>query len=92
MKTLREVRRVLKPAGSFYLLDFEAWPSSHGWFKLFHSGERLCDNTEGRILSLIGDAGFLDRKRVAVDPVLFGFGRLDIAKGCQHVKTSSTGN
>ena len=74
-KTLREVRRVLKPGGRFYLLDFEASSSGHGFFKLFHTGERLRDNSEGRILSLMGDAGFSDRKKVAVHPVLFGLGR-----------------
>lgn len=74
-KTLREVRRVLKPGGSFYLLDFEDSPAGHGFFKLFHSGERLRDNTENRILALMGDAGFSDRKKVAVHPVLFGLGR-----------------
>jgi ubiquinone/menaquinone biosynthesis C-methylase UbiE len=73
-RTLREVRRVLKPEGSFYLLDFEASPSGHGLFKLFHSGERLRDNTESRILTLMGNAGFSDRKKIAVHPVLFGFG------------------
>ena len=74
-RTLREVRRVLKPEGSFYLLDFEASPSGHGLFKLFHSGERLRDNTESRILTLMGNAGFSDRKKIAVHSVLFGFGR-----------------
>jgi len=74
-KTLREVRRVLKPGGSFYLLDFEVAPSDHGLFNLFHSGERLRDNTESRILSLMSDAGFSDRKKVAVRPVLFSFGQ-----------------
>ncbi len=74
-KTLREVRRVLKPGGSFYLLDFEASPSGHGLFKLFHSGERLRDNTERRILILLGDAGFSDHKKLGVHPVLLGFGR-----------------
>jgi SAM-dependent methyltransferase len=74
-KTLREVRRVLKPGGSFYLLDFEVSPSGHGLFNLFHSGERMRDNTESRILSLMEDAGFSDRKKMAVRPVLFGFGR-----------------
>jgi ubiquinone/menaquinone biosynthesis C-methylase UbiE len=73
-KTLREVRRVLKPGGSFYLLDFEVSPSGHGLFNLFHSGERMRDNTESRILALMGDAGFSDRKKIAVRPVLFGFG------------------
>lgn len=74
-KTLREVRRVLKPGGSFYLLDFETSPSGHGLFNLFHSSERLRDNTESRILTLMGDAGFFDRKKITVRPVLFGFGR-----------------
>jgi ubiquinone/menaquinone biosynthesis C-methylase UbiE len=74
-KSLREVRRVLKPGGSFYLLDFEVSPSDHKLFNLFHSGERMRDNTESRILSLMGDAGFSDRKKIAVRPVLFGFGR-----------------
>src|SRR5215469_16671484 len=73
-KTLREVRRVLKPGGSFYLLDFEVSPSGHGLFNLFHSGERMRDNTEARILSLRGDAGFPDYKKIAVRPVLFGLG------------------
>lgn len=74
-KTLREVRRVLKPGGNFYLLDFEVSTSGHGLFKLFHSSERLRDNTESRIVTLMEDAGFSYRKKVAVHPVLFGFGR-----------------
>jgi len=74
-RTLREVRRVLKPGGSFYLLDFEVSPSGHGLFNLFHSGERMRDNTESRILSLMGDSGFSDRKKVAAHPVVFGLGR-----------------
>jgi ubiquinone/menaquinone biosynthesis C-methylase UbiE len=80
-KTLREVRRVLKRGGSFYLLDFDV-STGHGLFKLFHSGERLRDNTESRILSLMGDAGFSDRKKVAVRPVLFGFGHVGYYQAC----------
>jgi len=47
-KTLREVRRVLKPVGAFYLLDFEVSEtgSEHGLFRMFHSSERLRDNCE----------------------------------------------
>ena len=74
-QTLREVRRVLKPGGNFFLLDFEVSPSDRGLFNLFHSGERMRDNTEGRILSLMGGAGFPDRQKIAVGPLLFNFGR-----------------
>ena len=81
-KTLREVHRVLKPGGSFYLLDFEVSSSGHSVFNLFHSGERMRDNTESRILSLMGDAGFSDRKKTAVRSVLFGFGRAGYYQAC----------
>jgi len=73
-KTLREVR-ALKPGGNFYLLDFEVSSSGPGLFKLFHSSERLRDNTESRILNLMGGAGLSDRKKIAVHSVLFGLGR-----------------
>jgi ubiquinone/menaquinone biosynthesis C-methylase UbiE len=55
LKTLQEARRVLKPNGSFHMIDFEA---SHGLAKLFHSGERLKDNAPERILALLREAGF----------------------------------
>jgi ubiquinone/menaquinone biosynthesis C-methylase UbiE len=74
-RTLREVRRVLKPGGSLYLLDFEVSPAGHGLFNLFHSGQRMRDNTESRILSLMGDAGLSECKKIAIRPVLLGFGR-----------------
>ncbi len=75
-KTLREVHRVLKPGASFYLLDFDVSPSGsgHGPFSLIHSSERLRDNSETRILSLMVQAGFSDPKKIAVRPLLFGFG------------------
>ncbi len=75
-KTLREVRRVLKPGAPFYLLDFEVSPSGsgHGPFSLIHSSERLRDNFETRILSLMVQAEFSDPKKIAVRPLLFGFG------------------
>ena len=51
--SLREISRVLKPDGRFYLLaggDHE----SHGHFgRLIHSTERLKDNSEQRILKLV---------------------------------------
>jgi SAM-dependent methyltransferase len=75
-KTLREVRRVLKPGAAFYLLDFDASPpgSGHGPFSLIHSSKRLRDNSESRILFLMGQAGFSHPKKIAVRPLFFGFG------------------
>jgi len=76
-KTLREVRRVLKPRGAFYLLDFEvSHPGSHhGLFSLFHSSERLRDNTERQILTLMSRASFSEVKKTGTRPVLLGLGR-----------------
>jgi len=57
-RTLREILRVLKPAGFFYLLDFEVPEpgSGHAFFHMFQSSERLRDNSEGRILTLMRDS------------------------------------
>jgi ubiquinone/menaquinone biosynthesis C-methylase UbiE len=76
-KTLREVCRVLKPRGAFYLLDFEvSHPESHhGLFSLFHSSERLRDNSERQILTLMSRAGFSEVKKTGTRPVLLGLGR-----------------
>ena len=70
-KTLREVRRVLKPGGIFYLLDLEISDSSRG-FCLFHSRELLRDNTEERIISILRAAGFPDPQKVASVRLLSG--------------------
>ncbi|HEX4921351.1 MAG TPA: class I SAM-dependent methyltransferase [Candidatus Bathyarchaeia archaeon] len=82
-KTLREVRRVLKPSGTFYLLDFEVSDaaSGHGLFRLFHSNQRLRDNSEDRILTLVRDARFSESKKIATIPVLFRLGRAGLYQG-----------
>jgi ubiquinone/menaquinone biosynthesis C-methylase UbiE len=62
LKTLQEARRVLKPEGSFHLVDFE---NSHGigqLVKLFHQAERLRDNSRDRILTLMKEAGFREAR------------------------------
>src|SRR5687768_14123726 len=57
-KSLNEVSRVLKPGGSFHLLDFTADHGTHGFLsRLFHSHARMKDNTDERLLQLIGHAG-----------------------------------
>jgi ubiquinone/menaquinone biosynthesis C-methylase UbiE len=74
-KTLREVTRVLKPGGRFFLLDFEASNSGHGLMHLFHRRERLHDNSEDRILTLMQCAGFTEYKKRENLPVFWGLGR-----------------
>jgi ubiquinone/menaquinone biosynthesis C-methylase UbiE len=70
-QSLREACRVLKPGGIFHLLDLEVSDSSHG-FCLFHSRELLRDNTEERILALLGSAGFADSRKVSAVSLISG--------------------
>lgn len=73
-KTLREVLRVLKPAGTFHLLDFaggeDKAPGRLG--RLVNSHARLEDNSQQRILQLMRRAGFVDAQKVKDGSMLFG--------------------
>ena len=73
-KTLRAVRRVLKPGGRFHMLDFERQDSgAHGFFaRLFHSTERMKDNSESRVLNLVTEAGFRDPRKVGERVIFSG--------------------
>jgi ubiquinone/menaquinone biosynthesis C-methylase UbiE len=65
--TLREVNRVLKLGATFHLLDFSAADAnSGGWLeRRLHSGHRLKDNSDERILDLLNEAGLSNAKRLA---------------------------
>jgi ubiquinone/menaquinone biosynthesis C-methylase UbiE len=59
LRTLREIRRVLKTGGRLQLLDFTQ-PESRKQSVIarrLHSSHRLTDNTEQRVLSFMADAG-----------------------------------
>ncbi len=73
-KTLRAVRRVLKPGGELHLLDFEGPADhAHGFLaRLFHSHEQLKDNSESEVVGLMSQAGFSDSQKTGRRTMLLG--------------------
>jgi ubiquinone/menaquinone biosynthesis C-methylase UbiE len=72
-QALREVRRVLKPGESFHMLDFSK-PESNGAGVLarwLHSSHHLAENTEGRILGLMNQAGLKGARVVSRGTMFF---------------------
>lgn len=71
-KTLQEVRRVVKPGGHLFLVDFDRSGSSkeHGLSRLVHSHYR--DNVESCIVGLMSQAGFSEVKKIGKRMLMFG--------------------
>jgi ubiquinone/menaquinone biosynthesis C-methylase UbiE len=66
-RTMREIRRVLRPGGQLHLLDF-ARPESHAMSiaaRWLHSSDHLKDNSEARILAFMNEAGLMDASTVS---------------------------
>ncbi len=75
-KTSREALRVLKPGGSFHLLDFVTDDTVHGFFERLVSGHALMKtNTNERLLQLLSRAGFTSVTKVKDGTMLFGLMR-----------------
>jgi len=73
-KMLREVLRVLKPAGAFHLLDFAGGEdrAPGPWGRLVDSHAHLEANSQQRILQLMRRAGFMNAAKVKDGSMLFG--------------------
>ncbi len=74
--TLREIRRVLKLGGSLHLLDFVREHGSHsetaGNGPLVHRNSLVADRIEGRMTSIMDEAGFVDAREVSRRKFFFG--------------------
>jgi ubiquinone/menaquinone biosynthesis C-methylase UbiE len=74
LAALREVRRVLKPAGSLHVLDFGPPRSAltRAIGPLLHNAGHVKDNVDGRIPAFMKDAGFSSAEEVAHRNTLIG--------------------
>jgi ubiquinone/menaquinone biosynthesis C-methylase UbiE len=73
-EAFRDVLRLLRPGGGFHLLDFGPPRSAleRGLTAVFHHGDRLRDNLQGRLPEWLREAGFADVREVESRRTLFG--------------------
>lgn len=76
-QTMQEVSRVLKPGGSFHLLDFtsDEHGSSGFWRRLVDSHAQTKHNTDAQLLQLMRCAGFSSETKVKEGNMLLGLMR-----------------
>ena len=72
---LRDILRVLRPGGSFHLLDFgrsEERRSDGLLARFLSSAEHMRENGDARVAAMLGEAGFEGVERVDARGTLFG--------------------
>jgi ubiquinone/menaquinone biosynthesis C-methylase UbiE len=89
-KTLREVRRVLRPGGRFHMVDFAPGGSSKRGFlgHLIHADRHLRDNAEDRVLTAMRDAGLVDAQLLVRRPSRIGSSAYYQAAAAQPSETA----
>ena len=70
--TLAETRRVLKTGGMLHLLDFVRAHGAGEQGRLIHRGGPVAERIEGRMKSLMDQAGLVDAKEVERGKIFFG--------------------